>query len=88
MLVVHNSWTNAAIKNMNSGTFKGLIIADDIDKIHMNIIGAVVSLTTSPSGNCIGNGTGSVLYSIAALEQATLVSMGGSGAVTVSYWWE
>ena len=88
VLVVHNSWTNAVIKTLNHGTFTGLLIADDIDKIHTDIIGAVVSLTTSPSGNCIGNGNGSVLYSRTALEQASAISMGGSGAVTVSYWLE
>jgi len=88
VLVVHNSWTNAAIKNLNSGTFKGLIIADDIEKIHMTIIGAVLSLTTSPSGNCIGNGSGAILYSSAGLEQASSVSVGGDGGVTVSSWLE
>lgn len=88
VLVVHNSWTNAAIKNLNSGTFKGLLIADDIEKVHMTIIGAAISLTTSPSGNCIGNGDGAILYSSAALEQASSVSVGGGGGVTVSSWSE
>ena len=88
VLVVHNDWTNAVIKTLNGGTFTGLIIADDIDKVHNDIIGAIVSLTASPSGNCIGNGTGSILYSVEALEQASAVSMGGSGTVTVSYWHE
>jgi hypothetical protein len=79
---------NAAIKNLNNGTFKGLIIADDIEKIHASIIGAVVSMTTSPSGNCIGNGSGDVLYSNAAIQQATSVSAGGDGGVTVLSWLE
>ena len=90
VLVVHNSSTNAVIKNLNSGTFKGLLIADDIDKIHTTIIGAVISLTASPSGNCIGNGSGSVLYSSAALQQASSVAAGGSagsGHVTIVSWW-
>jgi len=79
VLVVHNSWGNAGLKNLNAGTFKGLIIADDIEKIHTTIIGAVISLTANPSGNCIGNGSGEVLYSSAALQQASSVSVGGGG---------
>lgn len=71
ILIVHNSSANAVIKNLNSGTFKGLVIADDIVHIHTTIIGAVVSLTTAPSsGNVIGNGSGQVLFSRAALAAA------------------
>jgi hypothetical protein len=89
VLVVHNSAKNAVIKNLNSGIFKGLIIADDIDKIHTTIIGAVVSLTTSPSGNCIGNGNGEILYSNAALLEAASVAAGGAGGgMTVLSWRE
>lgn len=69
IVVVHNPETGAIVKNMNQGTFKGLIIADDIVHIHMEIIGAVVSLTPDPSlGNSIGNGTGNILFSTAALS--------------------
>jgi hypothetical protein len=89
VLVVHNAAGNAAIKNLNSGTFKGLIIADDIEKIHMTIIGAVVSLTTSPSGNCIGNGSGQILYSTEALEQAADLTVAGGGEdMSVVSWLE
>ena len=69
ILIVHNSSTTAKIKNMNEGTFTGLIIADDVVHVHNTIIGALVSLTTLPSeGNVIGNGSGSILYSSAALN--------------------
>ena len=88
VLVVHNSARNAVIKNLNSGTFKGLIIADDIEKIHATLIGAVVSLTTTPSGNCIGNGNGEILYSNAALIQAASVAAGGGGTLNVLSWLE
>jgi len=91
VLVVHNSSVNALMKNLNGGKFTGLIIADDIEHIHTDVVGAVVSLTTSPSGNCIGNGSGSVLYSSAALSQASSVSSGGpagGGNVAVASWYE
>lgn len=72
ILVVHNSALDAKIENLNSGTFTGLLIADDIVHIHTNIIGAVVGLTPSPSeGNCIGNGNGSVKFSSEAVMKAT-----------------
>lgn len=68
ILVIHNSTCNAVIKNENLGTFKGLIIADDIVHIHTTIIGAIIALSPTPSeGNCIGNGSGDVLFSRRAI---------------------
>jgi hypothetical protein len=77
ILVVHNAQTNAAMKNLNSGTFAGFIIADDMVHIQATILGGAFLLSPTPSeGNCIGNGTGSVLFSrdsiIKALEEAGL----------------
>jgi len=72
ILIVHNTATDAAIKNINTGTFTGMIIADDIVHIHVDIIGAVVGLSPTPSeGNSIGNGTGNVLYSEEAIKSST-----------------
>lgn len=71
VLIVHNAAGNAIIKNLNSGTFKGIVIADDIIHVHTNIYGAVVGLSPSPSdGNCLGSGNGSILYSKDAVNQA------------------
>ncbi len=71
ILIVHNNTRNAVIENTNQGRFKGVILADDYVHVHNQIIGAVVNLTTNPSaGNCIGNGTGSVLYSKTAVDNA------------------
>ena len=88
VLVIHNTWGNAKVKDLNNGTFRGLIIADDIEKIHTTIIGAVIAMTPSPSGNCIGNGTGDVLYSREALHQGSSMASGGNGGVTVVSWLE
>ena len=72
ILIVHNSTTDATIKNFNSTLFTGLLIADDVVHIHSTIIGAVFVLTQlSSSGNCIGNGTGEVLFSREAIANAT-----------------
>jgi hypothetical protein len=82
------------MKNLNSGTFKGLIIADDVVHIHTNIIGGLICLSPAPSeGNCIGNGNGSVLYSTEAITAATggagtSVSSGSGSSGRVIAWWE
>jgi hypothetical protein len=71
ILVVHNSNLDAQMLNINAGTFKGVIIVDDLVHVHNMNIGAIINLTTNPSfGNCIGNGTGSVLYSKTAIDNA------------------
>jgi hypothetical protein len=94
ILIVHNNSVNALMKNLNTGTFRGLIIADDIVHIHGTIIGALVSLTVSPSeGNSIGNGTGFVLFSkeaiLAASEFATNHNFGfRSKRIAIKYWFE
>lgn len=96
ILIIHNSSTNAIIKNLNGGTFKGLLIADDIIHIHTTIIGAVVGLSPFPSsGNCIGNGTGDVLFSRQAIKDATAMTSSGAGGygyarqrMEVIYWYE
>lgn len=84
LLVVHNSQLNAAMKNLNAGTFAGFIIADDMVHIQATILGGAFLLSPTPSeGNCIGNGTGRVLFSrqsiLKALEEAGL----GLTSVTV-----
>jgi hypothetical protein len=59
------------MQNLNSGTFRGLIIADDMVHVHADIIGAIVVLTSNPAnGNCIGNGNGNILYSSEAIQSA------------------
>ncbi|MBI4536294.1 MAG: hypothetical protein HY708_08445 [Ignavibacteriae bacterium] len=94
ILIVHNNWKNAAMKNLNSGTFTGLLIADDVIHIHTIIIGALVALSPNPSqGNCIGNGSGQVLYSGDAILNATggigSSAGGGNGSASgVLAWWE
>lgn len=93
ILIVHNPTNDAVIKNINWGTFKGLLIADDIVHIHADIIGALVGLSPSPSsGNQIGNGNGEVLYSSEAIMKATTIGGGGTSnsgnsSTNVVAWW-
>jgi hypothetical protein len=71
VLVVHSSATDATISNINSDTFTGIVIGDDIVHIHCRIVGQVIQLSSAPSsGNCIGNGKGEVLYSTEAIGRA------------------
>ena len=91
ILIIHNSAKNAIIKAF-SGKFTGLIISDDVDKIHALVIGAIVSLTPAPaSGNTIGNGTGDVYYSkrAIALASTSYLDTGIKGSKnSVLAWWE
>ena len=94
ILIVHNKSLTASIKNINAGTFRGLIIADDIVHIQTTIIGAIFSLTPSPSeGNAIGLGNGSVLYSNEAIKEATEFAATHNFGwrkkrVAIKYWFE
>ena len=86
ILVVHNTSTDAIVKNINTGSLSGLLIADDILHVHTTILGAVYNLTSAPSsGNCIGNGSGDVLYSSEAITTA-LAQIGNDTAVSVKSW--
>lgn len=91
ILVVHNDQGSAYMKNINTGSFTGLVIADDITHLHTDILGAVYVLTDQPFiGNCMGNGKGTIRYSSqavsAALAEATV--SGGSGGVRAVSWRE
>ncbi len=88
ILIVHNSAGNAVMKNINFGSFHGLIIADDLVHIHTQIIGAVFVLTAGPSeGNCIGNGSGSIIFSREAVREGIEESdIEDEGMVVVRYW--
>ncbi len=90
IIIVHNSSVNAVFKNP-AGSFTGLIIADDINKMNGTVLlGAVIQLTATPSAQVIGNGNGSITYSSQAVQNALSVltkPSGGSMAGVVT-WWE
>lgn len=85
ILVVHNANKNARLKDMR-GSFYGIIIADDVDKIHGKVTGNVTVIGDHARGNCIGNGTGDVHYSSYYLMQA--FSHLSSSQPRVVSWWE
>jgi len=70
-LVVHNSTSSSKMKNLNTGTFKGLIMADHIEHVHTDIIGAVITFTSINLDPLIGNGGGSIKYSSELVRDAT-----------------
>lgn len=65
------AYAPANLGNINGGTFRGLIIADKIERINGNIdiFGAVVSLSEIDI-TLVGTGTAQILYSCTALQQA------------------
>ena len=84
ILIVHNSQGNALMNNLNSGVFRGLIISDDMLHIHNLILGGVFLLTDHPrDGNCIGNGSGTLLMSKELILQALETAQIGLGSVAL-----
>jgi len=85
ILVVHSAAKDAVLKNFY-GSFCGIIIADDVDKIHGTVIGNVTVIGPTASGNCIGNGEGKVLYSTHFIFDA----LGGlpKPDLEILSWWE
>ncbi len=65
------AYAPANLGNINGGTFRGLIIADKIERINGNIdiFGAVVSLSEIDI-TLVGTGTAQILYSCSALQEA------------------
>lgn len=68
ILIIHNAYSNAQSK-INGGTFKGLIITDQMDKINGNatVLGSVVTLATG-TASTFGNGGANINYSSAVLN--------------------
>ena len=61
----------SCVRKINSFNIKDYKNVNDMVHVHSNVIGAVVILTPSPSsGNVIGNGNGSILYSTEAIQTA------------------
>jgi hypothetical protein len=88
ILVVHNDEYNAMMRQLNMGEFKGLIIADDVMHIHNDIYGALFLLTAGPAeGNCIGNGTGHLMFCRDAIMTAINESgVKGDSLSVISYY--
>ena len=96
LLVVHNAMKNSVVKNLQvdkDKQFKGLLIADDIDKMNGAVIyGAVFSLKADLSaGNVIGNGAGEIYFSSDAIGEAVTswlkTTVYGSKNSIIA-WWE
>jgi Tfp pilus assembly protein PilX len=60
ILIVHNATNNAVLGNFNTGTFKGLIVADKINKINGNaqIIGGIFGFGSAEDGVLVDDVTG------------------------------
>jgi hypothetical protein len=86
ILVVHNSAGNAELSNTKS-EFKGLIITDDVEHLHGELLGGLVALRNSLTGNVIGNGSAKILFSYDAIVEASKF-LEIAGAPNVIAWWE
>jgi hypothetical protein len=86
ILIIHNKAKNAKLLN-GQGTFKGLIISDDVVHLHGTILGGIVAMKSILSGNAIGNGGSFLLYSRDAIIQASKF-LDDFGKPAVLAWWE
>lgn len=86
ILIVHNSAETAQLTNA-LGQFAGIVMADDVTRIHGTVIGAIVTFTTAPAGNVFGNGSASILYSRRAISNAFGLLSNGTGLKVIA-WWE
>lgn len=70
ILILSNSTKTLELKANGNGKFKGIIIADNIDKINGNvdIVGAVVMLSDTKNVNNNANGSATVYYSSRVLN--------------------
>jgi hypothetical protein len=88
LLIVHNSTKDATMVNVNASLFRGLIITDDLQHEHADVIGAIFVLKDPVGGNCIGNGTGDVLFSRIALDKALTGSGMNLANFSILEYWE
>ena len=92
ILVVHNPTRDAVMREMNTGTFKGLMLVDHAIRFRTTLIGALVTLAPPVSAaDTIGDDDGLVWYSSEAIKDAVgkIRSLPGKGsAANVIAWWE
>ena len=65
ILVVHNTQADARMRRLRSGRFSGIIIADRIDRVNNEIMGAITLLREVSS---TWRGLGTILFSREAIE--------------------
>jgi hypothetical protein len=92
ILVVHNSTRDAVMREMNAGTFKGLMLVDHPILFRANLIGALFTLAPPTMvADSLGDEEGLVWYSSEAIKDAIakVRSLPGKGsAANVIAWWE
>lgn len=87
ILIVHNQGHNALLKNTNGGRFTGIMIVDDYNHCHHDVLGLVFVLTPNPPwGNVLGNSSGWIYYSRQAIKQAIHESGADPLVDILSYW--
>lgn len=89
ILVVRSPNGTARIKNLNTGSFAGIIIADEVQNVHTKIVGQMWILGATPkqATTHLGNGNGQILYSSAAINTALGLTTGdGSASVRFLSW--
>ncbi len=90
ILIIHSPMKNATTKLNATGTFKGLIVVDEMDKMNGNltVVGAVVCLADFAGAKKFGNGNADVKYSSYVLNNLGKFLHDGDKSVKELSWTE
>lgn len=89
ILIVHTAIKSANL-HLNGGTFKGIIIVDEMDKLNGNadVIGAVVAISDYAGAGKFGNGNSTVKYSAYVLNNLGKFITDGNNSIKELSWRE
>lgn len=97
VLVVHaigadpsNPCTNSIYQGQQGMDFKGIMIVDNLQKIHGTVVGGLIAVGNNPAGLNLGNGQGEILYSRCILSDLfeEILEPGSTVQVKASKWQE
>ena len=86
ILIVHNSAKTAQLSN-TAASFTGIVISDDIYHLHGNVNGVIITLTSSPAGGVMGNGSSVITFSRMAIKNSISLLVNGTQLKVIA-WWE
>lgn len=90
VLIIHSAMKNASLQINGTGTFKGIVIVDEMDKMNGNItvVGAVACLADFAGAKMFGNGSAYVKYSSQVLNNLNKFITDGDKSVKELSWKE
>jgi hypothetical protein len=90
VLIIHSAMKNSSLQINGTGTFKGIVIVDEMDKMNGNVtvVGAVACLADFAGAKLFGNGSATVKYSSQVLNNLNKFITDGDKSVNELSWKE